>query len=254
MSDQWDVAQYEKFRLERYQPAYDLIDLIDPCPGARIVDLGCGTGEITAELHKRMQAGKTLGLDTSDAMLIKAQTFETEGLSFEKGDISGFGGEWDVVFSNAAFQWVPDHEGLFHQLREHLASGSQLAVQMPSNFDHPSHTVAFELEQESPYREALPGPNGIGVLPVERYAEMLFRLGFKDQTVRENVYLHPMDSKESVIEWVNGTMLRHYRKHLSPELWQAFYNEYSRRLMTRLSDDRPYPYTFKRILLHASRP
>src|SRR5216117_2935146 len=116
--DAWDPAQYERFRDERARPFLDLLALVRPRPGMRVVDLGCGTGELTARLHDEVAAG---------------------GLRFEASDIAAFAAHaaWDLVFSNAALHWVDDHPALFARLTAALRPGGQLAVQMPANFDHP---------------------------------------------------------------------------------------------------------------------
>ncbi len=125
----------------------------------RIVDLGCGTGELTREMHRRLAAGETVGIDSSPAMLAKSAEFAGDGLRFEQGDITAFAadGAFDLVFSNAAIQWVSDHEPLFARLAAALSPTGQLAVQMPANNDHPSHVTAFAIAGEPPFRDALGG-------------------------------------------------------------------------------------------------
>src|SRR3954464_13946097 len=113
MSDTWDPAQYDRFQREREQPFHDLLELIQPRAGMRIVDLGCGTGKLTRTLHQRLAAAETLGIDRSDSMLADVrQRAPPPGLHFSVGTIEAFGtesssaGGWDVIFSNAALHWV----------------------------------------------------------------------------------------------------------------------------------------------------
>jgi trans-aconitate 2-methyltransferase len=254
--DTWNPEQYARFAAERAQPFHDLLDLVRPVPGGRAVDLGCGSGELTAELHRRLQAGHTLGLDSSPAMLERASALAGDGLRFELGDIAEFdGGGWDVVFSNAALQWLPDHEALFGRLAGALAGGGQLAVQMPANFDHPSHVVADELAGEEPFRSELGGWRGMApIRPPEWYALLLDRLGLAEQHVRLQVYLHHLADREQVVEWVRGTLLTAYAKRLPAGLFEQFLDRYRERLLPRLDDGRPYRYPFKRVLLWARRP
>ncbi|HEV8374262.1 MAG TPA: methyltransferase domain-containing protein, partial [Actinomycetota bacterium] len=154
--DTWDPERYGRFAAERAAPFHDLLALVSPVPGGRVVDLGCGSGELTAQLHRLLAAGETLGLDSSPAMLERATALAADGLRFELRDIAGFGGGgWDVVFSNAALHWLPDHEALFGRLVAALAAGGQLAVQMPANHDHPTHLVAAEVAGEEPFSSAL---------------------------------------------------------------------------------------------------
>jgi trans-aconitate 2-methyltransferase len=254
--DTWNPERYARFAAERAQPFHDLLDLVRPVPGGRVVDLGCGSGELTAELHRRLRAGQTLGLDSSPAMLERARPHEGGGLRFQLGDIADFdGGGWDVVFSNAALQWLPDHEALFGRLVGALAAGGQLAVQMPANFDHPSHVVADELAGEEPFRSELGGWRGMApIAPPEWYALLLDRLGVAEQHVRLQVYLHHLADREQVVEWVRGTLLTAYARRLPAELFERFLDRYRERLLPRLDDGRPYRYPFKRVLLWARRP
>src|ERR1700692_466566 len=100
--DSWDPSQYDRFRQERRQPFHDLLALLRPNPSGRVVDLGCGTGELTRLLHETTQARETLGLDSSEAMLAQAAPASTGSLRFRQGDIATFDeGGWDIVFSNA---------------------------------------------------------------------------------------------------------------------------------------------------------
>src|SRR4029453_4051776 len=117
-----------------------------PVPGGRVVDLGCGAGELTAQLHRRLGAAETLGSASSPAMLEGAPSLAGDGLRFEQGDIADFAeGGWDVIFSNAALHWLPHQEGLLRGPVAGLNEGGQLAVQVPASHDHPSHVVAAEV-------------------------------------------------------------------------------------------------------------
>ena len=250
--DTWDPEQYRRFGAERSAPFYDLLSLVSPVPGGgRVVDLGCGSGELTATLHRRLEAAETLGLDSSPAMLERATPEAGGGLRFELGDIAAFDqGGWDVIFSNAALQWLDDHAELFGRLVGLLNPGGQLAVQMPANHDHPSHVVATELAGAEPFRTALDGYRRVSpVQPPEWYAELLDRLGLADQHVRLQVYLHRLTARDEVVEWVKGTLLTDYQARMPPALFEEFLAAYRRRLLPLLEDARPYRYPFKRLLL-----
>ena len=147
----WNPEQYGRFHGERAQPFFDLLALVEPRPGMRVVDLGCGTGELTRELHRRLAARETIGIDNSPAMLAKSAAFAGDGLRFEQGDIGEFTseGDFDLVFSNAALHWVPNHEALLPRLTSALTETGQLAVQVPANDDHLSHTTAVEVAREA---------------------------------------------------------------------------------------------------------
>ena len=253
-SDRWNPEQYERFRDERSQPFFDLMALVAARPAMRVVDLGCGTGELTRVLHERLGAAETLGLDSSAAMLAKSEGFADGGLRFERRDIAEFAdeGAYDLVFSNAALHWLQDHESLLARLTKALRPGGQLAVQVPANDDHPTHVVAAELARRSPFREAMQGyERRWPVLKPEAYAALLHRLGYARQHVRLQVYGHLLDARGGVIEWVKGTLLTDYEKRMQAALFAEFMQSYRERLFERLEDARPYFYPFKRILFWA---
>lgn len=234
---EWSPDQYEKFKRERAQPFWDLVALIDPHPRMRIADLGCGTGELTRALHEKLAARETIGIDNSASMLAKAPS--APGLEFRQQSIESFSeGGFDLIFSNAALHWVPDHEALFRRL---APLGKQIAVQMPANDDHTSHVVAAEVAREL---GMMPKPTH--VLPPERYSQLLYDLGFRKQHVRLQVYGHVLPSSEDVIEWVKGTLLTFYESE------PRFMSRYREKLLARIGMHRPYFYTYKRVLIHAS--
>jgi trans-aconitate 2-methyltransferase len=250
----WNPAQYERFKNERSKPFFDLVALVRPREGMRIVDLGCGTGELTRAMHESLHARETLGVDSSDAMLAKATPLAGHGLRFTKGDLATFTAEGpvDLILSNAAIHWVTDHPRLLARLAAQLGPGGQLAVQIPSNDDHRSHVVAAEVAREEPFAAALGGytrvfPN----LPLEAYATLLHRLGFQEQVVRMDVYAHVLGQRDDVVEWVKGSLLTDYEKRMPAELWPRFLARYRERLLPQLDDAKPYFYPFKRIFFWA---
>jgi trans-aconitate 2-methyltransferase len=255
-SADWNPEQYARFRNERARPFFDLMALVQPRPGMRVVDLGCGTGELTRELHVHLNARETLGVDTSPAMLAKTAAFAGDGLRFVAGDIAAFAGDgaYDLVFSNAALHWLPDHPALLQRLTAALTADGQLAVQVPANDDHPSHATAVAVAGEAPFRDALDGHvRRSPVLPPEEYAALLHRLGYRQQDVRSQVYGHELASREAVVEWVRGSVLTDYQRRMPAELWPRFLERYREALLPQLEDLRPYFYPFKRVLFWASR-
>jgi trans-aconitate 2-methyltransferase len=257
MADGWDPCTYERFSDERRQPFRDLVALVAPVPGGRVVDLGCGTGELTAELHRQLRAASTLGVDRSLSMLKDSTAYAENGVRFEKGDIATFeGSDYDVVFANASLHWVEGHEALLARLAGVLRPGGQLAFQVPANFDHPSHTVAVEVAAEERFAAelatgAVQTVRASNVLLPEAYATRLDDLDFVEQHVRLQVYGHHLASTDEVVEWVKGTLLTQYRERLSPDAYAEFLARYRRRLLAVLGDERPYFYAFKRILCWA---
>jgi trans-aconitate 2-methyltransferase len=249
-SDTWDPDQYNRFASEREQPFWDLVDLLAVTNQPALVDLGCGDGRLTAELHRRIGARSTLGVDSSTAMIEAAAPHAGSGVTFVLDDI----GKWeqpaayDVVFANAALQWVPDHPTVLRRWIGSLRPGGQLAVQVPTNADHPGHLVAAEVAAEFIDN---PPPDAVAqnVLVPEAYAELLDDLGCKEQHVRLQVYGHHLGSTADVVEWVKGTSLTRFKPFLGPDGWDPFITRYRQRLMAVLGDRSPYFYPFKRILM-----
>jgi len=256
----WDPDQYQRFAAERRRPFDDLLAQVAPVPGGRAVDLGCGPGSLTLELHRHLRAAETLGLDDSEPMLAAARAelaasslAERRGVRFARGRLEDFAPAEpvDVVFANASLQWVPDHPRLLAGLVDALGHGGQLAFQVPANHDHPSHVVADALGRE---RGLAVTGGAANVLAPERYATVLHDLGLVGVDVRLQVYGFELDSAEDLVEWTKGTLLTGYRSQLDPGAYDDFVDEYRRRLAAAVGAHRPYYYAFKRILARAVRP
>ncbi len=245
----WNPDQYERFKAERAQPFHDLVALIEKRPRMHVVDFGCGTGELTRSLHDTLGAEETLGIDNSETMLLKSSAFGSEAIRFAKGDIEAFAADrpFDLVFSNAALHWVEDHPALFRKLASLLAPHGQLAVQMPSNEDHASHSVARDVAQSLGH-----APRISSVLPAEDYARILHRLGFVRQHVKLQVYGHLLEEPRDVVEWVRGSLLTDYQQRMSESEFTRFLETYTQRLLAVLGEERPYFYTYKRVLICGS--
>jgi trans-aconitate 2-methyltransferase len=252
--DGWDPSQYNQFSAQREQPFWDLAHLVKSAPAPRVVDLGCGDGRLTALLGEALGAATTLGVDSSRAMIERAKSFASNSVRFELGDIGAFEARdsFDVVFANASMQWVPDHPAVMRRWSGALRPGGQLAVQVPSNADHPAHLLADELAREF---LADPPPDAVArnVLAPETYAELLDELGYEEQHVRLQVYVHHLSSSAQVVEWMKGTSLTRFKEPMG-DAWDAFVDAYRERLAARLGERRPYLYAFKRILMWGQRP
>ena len=259
-ADTWDPDRYHRFRAQRARPFRDLLALARPCPGGRLLDLGCGSGELTAEAAATLGAAETIGLDTSPAMLETAAAVEAPGVRFELGDLARpeAPGHWDVVLANVSLQWVPDHDDVLADWRARLAPGGQLAVQVPANPDHPSHLAITEVLHSEPFFSLLDGappPDPLlSVRSPEHYAELLWRLGAQDQVVRLQVYGMEMPDVGAVADWTSGTALNRVRAVLDDEQFAEFDRRYRDLLATELGDASPYFYAFKRILMWAVFP
>jgi trans-aconitate 2-methyltransferase len=249
-ADTWDPGQYRRFEAERDQPFHDLLAMVEIVPDGRVVDLGCGDGRLTALAHRSLGAASTVGIDSSAAMLADAPA--GDGLTFEQDDISVWSAPafYDVVLSNAALHWVPDHAAVLGRWRDALRPGGQLAVQVPANSDHPSHVVVGAVA-DSLGIAVEPDPVAVNVLRPEDYAALLDDLGAVEQHVRLQVYVHHLASSADVVEWVKGTTLTRVKRATDAEGYERFLAAYRARLLDVIGDRSPYTYPFKRILFRA---
>lgn len=207
----WDPQQYARFSAERSRPFYDLFERLGNPTVARAVDLGCGSGELTRLLSKRWRGAEVLGLDSSQEMLAQAQLYAQAGqLRFEQGSIETWTPKepLDLIFSNAALQWVPDHETLLPRLASWLGHNGVLAVQMPDNFSSPSHLTIGELVTSERWQAYFSAQQKRpGIKPLDWYVTKLLALGMTvDAWATE--YMHVLAGEQAVLEWVKGTALR----------------------------------------------
>ncbi len=250
----WDPKRYLQFQSQRAAPFEDLIALVKIRPNLCVIDLGCGTGELTARLAEALPGSDVVGLDSSAQMLEKARPLRRPGLHFEQGDIETLAGEWDLIFTHAALQWVDDHPTLMPRLFSMVRPGGQLAVQMPSNHGHATHRLITETAGEEPFRTALGGfVRHSPVLGIEQYAEMLYAAGASELVVFEKIYPHILEGPDALADWTSGTTLVPYFERLSPEIKDAFMARYQAKLRA-LWPEGPVFYGFRRTLFAATRP
>jgi trans-aconitate 2-methyltransferase len=250
----WDPESYHKFQSERFAPFEDLVALIAVREGQSVVDLGCGTGELTARLAERLPGSEVLGIDSSPEMLARAEALARPGLRFERRAIEEVRGAWDLVFSHAAIHWVDDHAALVPRLLGLVRPGGQLAVQLPSNHGHPAHALIAEVAGEEPFRTGLGGwIRQAPVLRIDQYAELLFAHGGRELTVFEKVYPHVLADTGALADWTTGTALVPYFERLPEELRDPFLERYRARLSARWPTG-PIFYGFRRTLFAATRP
>lgn len=251
----WNPDLYHKFQSERSAPFYDLLALVDIRADLNVVDLGCGSGELTRQLADALPNSQVTGLDSSPQMLdaARAASIERPGLTFQPGDQAALTGEWDLIFSNAALQWSENHEELIPRLFMKLKPGGQIAVQVPSNHNHVSHQVYREIAEEDEFRSVLQGyQRHAPVLTIDQYARILFNCGAEEISVFEKVYPHILENADAVVEWISGTALVPYFERLGEH--REEFVEAIRRKMRAAMPGTPVFYPFRRILFSARKP
>ena len=251
----WDAGQYLKFGGQRTQPSRDLLARVPLASPRRVIDLGCGPGNSTDLLTQRWPDAQVIGVDNSPEMLVQARR-DYPALRWIEADIAAMplDGDHDLIFSNAAFQWVPDHERVFPALFDALPMGGMFAVQMPRNFKTPNHALLRETAT-SP-RWAARMPNKARAYPVREpdfYYDLLApRASYLD--IFEIEYLHVMDGPDGIVEWMKGTGLRPYLQRLDEaeqgDFLASFLEKLARAYPRRANGTVLFP--FRRLFLLAS--
>lgn len=228
----WDATQYLRYGGERARPFLDLLGQVGAERPRRVVDLGCGPGNLTALLARRWPQAEVVGVDNSPEMVAAARALALPGVSFELGDVRDWRAEGalDVITCNAVLQWVPGHHDLVASWARMLAPGGWLAFQLPGNFDAPHHALIAELAGAPRWRALLADVplNRQAGDPAE-YAELLIGPGVR-VNAWETTYLHILPGENPVLEWAKGTALRPVLAALDAEQGAAFLAEYGDRL------------------------
>ncbi len=251
----WDPALYNKFKKERFAPFVDLQKLINVKDGLKVIDLGCGTGELSRMLADSLPDSQLLGIDSSDEMLLESKNYEGSNVNFRKQKIEDAileDASWDLVFSYSALQWVDHHRVLIPKLIQRVSKGGQLVMQMPSNHEHFTHVTIKELANTYPYNIALDGwARDTPVLSIEEYTTMLYDGGGQSITVFEKIYPHVLEDANALADWTSGTALVPYLERLPKEMHDAFIEKYKEGLKRQYNMS-PVFYPFNRILMAAT--
>lgn len=222
----WNPEVYLAFADERGRPFFDLLARVGAQNPQRVVDLGCGPGNLTVTLSQRWPSAVLQAWDSSPQMVAAACE---RGLNAAVGDLR----DWvpppdtDVVVSNAALQWVPEHRALLTRWARQLSPGAWIAVQVPGNFDAASHAAVRQLAG-SPQWVSLLGDIAFRVGKVvdspQAYAGLLTDAGCRVDAW-ETTYIHELTGEHPVLGWITGTALRPVIDRLTDAQWQRFRSE-----------------------------
>lgn len=252
----WDPEVYNQFKDIRYQPFFDLMNLISPENLKKAIDIGCGTGEQTHILSEKFSDTQFLGIDSSAEMLQKSLEFRNENLSFKQKNVEELYDseeKWDFIFSNAALQWSDDHKKLFSKLLSLLNENGQFAVQMPVQSENALNQILFQLASEEPYKTQLQDWNRVSqVLSLDDYAKMMFDVGLKNLNISIKVYPIIAEDAEKLFKFISGSALIPYLERLDEENKEKFIIEYKKRINEKF-DTFPAIYAFKRMLLYGRK-
>lgn len=230
----WNPIQYEKFLKDRTQPAIDLANRLGVFTPDSILDLGCGPGNSTKVLKDRFPNARIVGADNSDEMLEKARELYSniEFINLDaNGDFHEGNERFDIVFSNACIQWLPNHKELLPNLMKLLNPNGILAIQIPMQREHPVHIIINDLVKTQKWIDKII-PRQYNNLTTEEYFDVISNLS-GDFEIWETTYCHRMPSYESIIEWYKGTGLRPYLEQLSDSDADEFVNDVYNELKAR---------------------
>jgi trans-aconitate 2-methyltransferase len=225
---QWDPTQYLRYTDERLRPALDLMARVPLDAPSRIVDLGCGPGNVTAILAQRWPSAAVIGLDGSAAMLDKARA-AAPACTFIEGSFGTWApaGKVDLLYSNAALHWLGGHPALFPRLLGHLAPGGVFAVQMPAMHDAPLRALQHEVAANGPWAERLIDVDAApAILAPGAYYDIL-RPHLASLDIWQTTYLHVLPGEDAVVQWASGTSLKPFLDKLDGRMRAAFLKAYA---------------------------
>jgi len=254
----WNPEKYNQFKSIRYQPFFDLVELISSEGMKNAVDVGCGTGEQAKILSEKFDKARFVGIDSSPEMLSKSRELESGNLQFKISTVEDFIGSQpaqslDLVFSNAALQWSDDHEELFPRLISLLSDGGQLAVQMPVQNENLLNRLLIELAQEKPFVDYLQGwKRESPLLSIDQYAQIMFENGLNNLQVIQKMYPIIADTPDQLFDFISGSALIPYMEKLPGSEKEIFVAAYKTRIGKAFSRF-PAIYAFKRILLYGTK-
>jgi trans-aconitate 2-methyltransferase len=230
--EDWNARQYLKFEDERTRPPRDLLAQVPLERPRLVVDLGCGPGNSTELLIARFTQSEVIGLDSSPDMLRQARG-RLPACAFIEADIATWTPQprTDLLFANAAFQWVPDHPQVLRRLLEALPVGGVLAVQMPDNTHEPANALQREIAGSDPWAKDLAGavPRS-DLLRPEAYYDLLKPVcGQID--IWHSVYNHVMAAPQAIVEWFKGSSLQPYLSLLDAGMRERFLAAYTEKIV-----------------------
>ena len=250
----WDPTQYARYAGERGRPFFELTARIEAAAPELVVDLGCGSGDLTAALAARWPEALVRGIDSSPEMIERARADGAVEFSVgtaERFDATGV----DVLVSNAALQWVATHRELLGRWAAQLRPDGWLAFRVPANFDAPSHVLMRELAESPAWRHRLGGVlrGAESTAPPAEYLDLLARDGL-EVDAWQTEYEHVLDGPDPVLEWVRGTGLRPVLQALSDQEAARFEDAYAT-LLREAYPRRPYGtvFGFRRSFVVAHR-
>jgi len=205
----------------------DLVAAIPNRDARTLIDLGCGPGNSTEVLAAAFPAATVIGIDNSSDMIAAARK-RLPSVRFELADITTWSdeGPFDVILSNAVFQWVEDHATLFPRFVTRLSAGGSLAIQMPDNADVPAQRAMREIAAEGAWAGKLANVARPARHDVLFYYDLLKPLCARVDIWRTTYHHVIAGGGAGVVEWFKGSALRPYLTVLDEAEQKAFLARY----------------------------
>ncbi len=205
----WNPELYLQFKMERTRPSIDLVSRIKIDAPEMLIDIGCGPGNSTQVLRGRWPFADTIGIDKSEEMIKKArEDFPDQKWAIKDATSLKADTRFDVVFSNAAIQWMPDHEVLIPNLFELVNDKGALAIQVPANNESPLHRAVLTIAAEKKWLAYTSGREKLLNYRSAEYYYTILQSIASDIELWETVYYHLMRSHQELVEWYKGTGMR----------------------------------------------
>jgi trans-aconitate 2-methyltransferase len=253
----WNPDLYLKFNQERTQPSIDLVTRIKFESPSKIIDLGCGPGNSTQILVQRWPDASIIGIDNSPAMIEKAKKdYPYQNWEISDAGKDEFSDTYDIIFSNATIQWIPNHAGLFKKLFLSLNEKGLIAIQIPQFWDMPLGKAIEKIAKDIRWDSATKGVTELFTIHSYSYYFDQLSLLFNEIDMWETYYMHIMDSHFSILEMIRSTGLKPYLDVLKNEKDKE---DFEAQVLMEIANDYPKQkngkviFPFKRLFFIANK-
>ena len=207
----WNPELYLKFNEERTQPAKDLAARINIENPGKIMDVGCGPGNSTNVLSSKWPESELVGIDSAASMIESAKKNYPD-IKWRIEDATKMETEekYDIIFSNATIQWIPDQEKLISDLVGMLETDGALAVQVPMYHNMPASQAIESVSLTGRWNELTSGACDAFTFHSSDYYYSILSDELKSINMWETSYFHVMHSHQSIVEMIKSTGMRKF--------------------------------------------
>lgn len=257
MKKDWNPELYLKFGKERTQPSIDLVSRIDMTNPAKIIDIGCGPGNSTQVLAQRWPTAKIVGVDNSPAMIEKAKKdYPHQEWAIVDAGKDEINDRYDIVFSNATIQWIPDHAALLKRFHNLLTDNGTIAIQVPQFWDMPIGKSIMEIAGQSRWSALTAGATELFTIHDHHFYYDHLSALFHSIEMWESDYVHILDSQPAILEMVRSTGLKPYLERLESDTDKKDFEDMVLKAIEKdypLQRDEKVLFPFKRLFFIARK-